>query len=274
MRERLGEGRHPDVAPPHLVHVFVGRVAGLFLLPAVEQAFGVTVEVHFQFGIGRPQLVEGGVALLSGLLLFQQVDGLLQPEELARQFDLAVDPGVVAAVVLGNFRKVARAIGRDDVDLFAHFAGGDERRVELSFGLIDDLHHDAVVEGVHARVVELGGDSAEYRHVVERLIEELMVALELFLHIAQRVEGAPLIELIDGDEVGKVEHVDLFQLSGGAVLGRHHVKRQVGMVDDLGIGLSDAGSFQDDEVVAGGLEDVDGALHVFGKRQVRLPGGQ
>jgi hypothetical protein len=45
--------------------------------------------------------------------------------------------------------------------------------------------------------------------------------------VAQRVLAPLAVELVDGDDVGEVEHVDLLELAGGAELGRHHVERDV-----------------------------------------------
>ena len=57
--------------------------------------------------------------------------------------------------------------------------------------------------------------------------ELLAVAGELAAHVAQRVLGAAPLELVDGDHVGEVEHVDLLELRRRAELGRHHVERHV-----------------------------------------------
>jgi hypothetical protein len=50
-------------------------------------------------------------------------------------------------------------------------------------------------------------------------LEALAVALVLLAHVAQRVGGALAVELVDRDEVGEVEHVDLLELRRGAELG-------------------------------------------------------
>jgi hypothetical protein len=59
------------------------------------------------------------------------------------------------------------------------------------------------------------------------VVKASLVALHLLGHVAQRVGGALAVELVDGHELGEVEHVDLLQLAGGAELGRHHVHRHV-----------------------------------------------
>ena len=66
-----------------------------------------------------------------------------------------------------------------------------------------------------------------------------MVALVLLAYVAQRVGGTLAIELVDRNEVGEVEHVDLLQLARGAELGCHHVERDVDERHDRRIALTD-----------------------------------
>ena len=75
-----------------------------------------------------------------------------------------------------------------------------------------------------------------------------MIAPPLLAHVAQRVFGAALLELVQHDHVGEVEHVDLLELAGGAVFGGHHVQRDVRDVDDLGVALPDAGGLDHDQI--------------------------
>ena len=43
------------------------------------------------------------------------------------------------------------------------------------------------------------------------------------LRTSRSASSAPFaIELVDGHEIGEVEHVDLLELAGGAELRRHH----------------------------------------------------
>ena len=124
-----------------------------------------------------------------------------------------------------------------------------------SFGRED---RDEVLEQRRdAVVVERRGRGAEHRHVLGLLPERLAVADELAADVAQRVLGAAALELVDRDDVGEVEHVDLLELRGGAELRRHDVHRRVDEGHDRGIALADAGGLDDHEVVAGGLEQVD-----------------
>jgi hypothetical protein len=87
----------------------------------------------------------------------------------------------------------------------------------------------------------------------ERCPKASAVALHLLGHVAQRVGRALAVELVDGHELGEVEHVDLLELAGGAELGRHHVQRHVHQRHDGGVALADARGLDDDQVEAGGL---------------------
>ena len=102
-----------------------------------------------------------------------------------------------------------------------------------------------LVERGDAVVVEAAGHRAEHRHLVGPLAERLAVALHLLGDVAQRVGGALAVELVDRDELGEVEHVDLLELAGGAELRRHHVDRHVDQRHDRGVALADARGLDD-----------------------------
>src|SRR3546814_20196841 len=77
----------------------------------------------------------------------------------------------------------------------------------------------------------------------------LFRSLPLLADVAQGVFGAALVVLVEHDQLGEVDHVDLLQLAGGAVVAGHHVHREVDHVDDLRVGLADAGGLADDQVI-------------------------
>ena len=103
----------------------------------------------------------------------------------------------------------------------------------------------------YAVIVEVGGRGAEDGHVLPAESEVTPVAQDLSGHIAKSVEGSAAIELVDGNDVGVVEHVDLLELGRCSELRRHDVERDVGEIGDRVVALSDAGSLDDDEVIAG-----------------------
>ena len=123
-------------------------------------------------------------------------------------------------------------------------------------------------------VVEARRRRPEHRHVLPRDPERLAVAHQLPGDIAPGVFGAPAFELVDGDGVGEVEHVDLLQLRGGAELGRHDIQREVDEIGDRRIALPDAGRLDDDEVEAGGRARRDHVGQVAGHLGGAASGGQ
>ena len=119
-----------------------------------------------------------------------------------------------------------------------------------------------LVERGDAVVVEGGGRRAVDGHVGGALAEGLAVAHHLAADVAQGVLGAAALELVDGDDVGAVEHVDLLELAARAELRRHDVEGDVGVVDDGGVALADARRLEDDEVEARGPHDVEDVVEV------------
>ena len=81
----------------------------------------------------------------------------------------------------------------------------------------------------------------------------------MLAHVPQRVFRALAVELVDCDEIGQIQHVDLLELAGGTELGRHHVQRYVHQRHDGRVALPDAGGLDDDQIEAG---DLAGRNHV------------
>ena len=188
-----------------------------------------------------------------------------------------VDLGVDAAALLGDLGEVADAFAGDQdvaerLVVLRVDAGGEALGIvaarPLGEGLAEVDEHPG-----DAGVVELGGDRRVDRHLVLGELEGDPVAAPLFAHVAERVGGALLVELVDHDDLGEVEHVDLLQLRGGAELARHHVDRQVDEVDDLRVGLADAGGLDDHQVELGGAQVGDRVGEDGGGREV-LPAGR
>ena len=164
---------------------------------------------------------------------------------------------------MGDLRQIARAVGRDDRRGGARLLDRDARQAALGArlptgeaALLQELG-DALVERGHAVVVEARGDGAVDRHGVGRHAERFVVALDLLAHVAQRVLGALAVELVDRDQVGEIEHVDLLELARRAEFRRHDIERDIDMGHDGGVALPDARGLDDDEVEAGGLARGD-----------------
>ena len=171
---------------------------------------------------------------------------------------------MVAADGVADLGEVAHPRGGHDRRDARRLLGGDPRQHALvdRHPLVGQQVSQLLVERGDAVVVEGRGRRAVDGHVGGALAEGLAVAHHLAADVTQGVLGAAALELVDGDDVGAVEHVDLLELAAGAELGRHDVERDVGVVDDGGVALADAGSLEDDEVEAGRAHDVEDVVEV------------
>ena len=79
------------------------------------------------------------------------------------------------------------------------------------------------------------------------------VALHLLGHITQRVACALAVELVDSDKLGKVQHVDFFELASRTKLRRHHVQGHIDQRHDSGVALANARGLHHDQVKSCGL---------------------
>ena len=163
---------------------------------------------------------------------------------------------VVGPYGVGDLAQVAHALRRDD-DGFGRrdFALGlRQPGFKAHAGLGRHGVDHGVIQRRHAVVVEFGSDGAEDRHFLRLLVEGLAVALDLLAHVLHGVVAAALFELVDHHQVGKIQHVDFFELRGGPVFAGHDVYRDVDEVHDARIALADAGGLGDDEIEARGLD--------------------
>ena len=161
---------------------------------------------------------------------------------------------------------------RNDVYFFRLIFANGHVGMEIHAGFIAQQIHNTAVQLVYPGVIKLAGDTAEYRHFIDGGIPGIAVALHLFAHIAQGIEGAAFIEFVDGDDIRKIEHVNFFQLGGCAKFGRHHIQTQVAVVYNFGVTLPDTARFEDNQVVMRCFQDFNGRLYIFGKGQVALAG--
>ena len=189
--------------------------------------------------------------------------------------DQLVGPRVVAAHGPGDLGEVADPVAGHDLPdprRVPDVDAGEDALVEGE-AAVGEQAAQVLVERGDAVVVERRGAGAEDRHVVGLLAERLAVADQLAADVAQRVLGAAALELVDRHDVGEVEHVDLLELGGGAVLRRHDVEAGVDERDDRRVALADARRLHDDEVEAAGLEHRDDVVEVVGQL-VRAAGRQ
>ena len=173
--------------------------------------------------------------------------GLAQLLALARDARLLARVPLVAAHRLGDLGEVARALRRhDDRPRWTDARSVDRRQASRSAAVSAPRRSssrraaDRLVQRGDAVVVEARGDGAEHRHLVGRLRRTPRgCAAPACARRAARPR-ALAVELVDGDEVGEVEHVDLLELAGGAELRRHHVERQRRPAARCRVALADA----------------------------------
>ena len=87
---------------------------------------------------------------------------------------------------------------------------------------VDDIEQFPI-QDVGARIVKLGSDRTEHRQRLIGHVEEIAVAAVLFADVAEGILGAFALKFVDGNNICKVEHVDLFQLGRSAELAGHHI---------------------------------------------------
>ena len=205
----------------------------------------------------------------SGNDIHRFLDGI----ELLRNFPLLLYPDIVFPVDLRNLTQVAGTRWWNNV----YFFRSTHCPLEIAFPvgkLFPKGCHDQGIKSIHAGIVELGSHGTHYRQILLLAVPKVVVADVLLAHIAQGIQGSALVKLVERNQVCKVQHVDFLQLGCCPILRSHHVERQVGMLNDFGVGLADAGGFKDDQIVARRLDRVHGILHVLGKGQIGLAGGQ
>ena len=134
------------------------------------------------------------------------------------------------------------------------------RASQSSAGFRRDGLHQVHEEPVGGRIVELAGAGGIDRHLLHGVVEAPVGPLVLLAHIPQGILRPPLVGLVQHDDIGEIQHVDLLELAGGAVLRRHHVHGEVHQVRDLAIALADARGFDDHQVETLGLGGGDAGL--------------
>ena len=196
--------------------------------------------------------------------------------ELARHQGLLLGSRPRVAARACDLSKVAHTVSRDQRMALRVARGVGVARSGLPTvaAVLLQPSHQREEERVDALVVELMRAGWKHRECVVGGRKVVPAAAQLLAHVAQRVQRPGAIELVDRHQVGEVEHVDLLELHRGAVLGRHHVERDVGEVGDLAVRLTGARRLHDHQVEAGSAADVDRRLHVCRQRAVRLPGGE
>ena len=139
----------------------------------------------------------------------------------------------------------------------SHRARIRDRPARLAARLRIEQARERVEQPVDPGIVEPARDRRKDRDLGIGRFMVGVIAPPLLAHVAQRILRAALLELVERDQLGEIEHVDLLELARGAVLARHHVHRHVDQVDDLRVALADACRLDHDQVEPGALEQVD-----------------
>ena len=285
-RQRGGGDRGADLA---IAHGHDKLVAGIRLAqrrPIGQQAAGRTIEPGFTPLGQRHHRVARALAL--GIIVMQHARGFAQLLNLAGKARLRAGPLLVAAHCIGNLGEIAHAGRRHDHRMIAGVAACHVRQTTTGFGgsprLIaaaraaaqrqrqaerNQLGQHALIERGHTIIVETRGLRAEDRHLVGCGGPELAIALVLLADIAQGIERALAIELVDGHEIGEIEHVNFFELAGRTKLGGHDIERGIDQRHDRGIALTDARGLDHDQIKARHLAGGD---HI-GQRLADLAAG-
>ncbi len=234
-------------------HILVAGIGLLHVRPHRQKLAGVRRQLAVLPG---DQFVE-----VAGVLLALLEEGLggFQRLALARDERLLGGVPVVAAQGVGDLGQIAHAVGRHDGAPGRGMLDADRRQAILAERqpALGQARRQRLIQRGDAVVVEARRHGAEHRHVFGFLGEAFAIALVLLAYVAQRVFRALAVELVDRDEIGEVQHVDLFQLRGGAELGRHHIQRDIDQRHDGRVALADARGFDHDQVETGDLAGGD-----------------
>ncbi len=257
-----------DFLVANLDDVFVGGIRSLHVGPHRQQFFRADVELMIAFG---DQVIQVDAVLLAFTGRRQHAPGFLQLLPLARQHHLFRGELVIIAHRVGNLGQIAAACRWHDRILAGREAHIDCRQLARSClqAALDQPGQQSLVQRGHAIVVEARCLRAEHRHLVRTPGKQFAIALVLLCHVAQRILCTLAVELVDRNEVGKVEHVDLFELRRRAEIRCHYIHAQVNMRHDCGVALADAGGLDNHQIEAGHLarsDHVRQRLRDFGTR--------
>src|SRR5690606_23836597 len=119
------------------------------------------------------------------------------------------NPFLMLAMSLCDLAQIADPRRWNDMDLLAVLLRRHILRNQFPFAYFLQFLHESAVKLIGSRVIELAGYSAIYGHEAPVFLEPFMIALKLLFHIPQCIGSTPLVELIDGHQVCKVQHVNL-----------------------------------------------------------------
>src|SRR5690606_15284298 len=179
---------------------------------------------------------------LGELVVAELVQGLPEGLGAGGGFGLLFNARVERAALLGDLGQVADAGAGDEAGGAGFAQAGVDAGIEVAARTCscrlrgysrpysrfaeDFFAQQSAQVGehpAHAGDVELAGDRRIHRHVFVGRLERDAVALPLLADVTQGVFGAALVVLVEHDQLGVVDHVDLLELAGGAVVAGHDV---------------------------------------------------
>ena len=161
---------------------------------------------------------------------------------------------------------------RDDENLFAHFRARHILTTQCGSRFLGDSIHQCAIQTVHPRVIELRSDRTKYRHLIHLGFKQFVIPLELLAHVAQSIQSTALIELIQRNHIGKIEHIDLFQLRRCAIFRGHYVQSHIAVLGNHRIALTNSAGLHHDQIIARHLQNAHCIVYVRTQRQVGLTG--
>ena len=207
----------------------------------------------------RPAAAGRRLELAGKLGIAERAQGAVEVLRLVGRPGQPLDLVLEGTSLRRDLAEIAAALGRDQGPRHGLAAFDPGGRLPAGRSRPGPEHADEGERGAgDAGVAEAARDRGVDRHVRVLEVEGDPVPAPLLSYVPERVLAATAVELVQDHEGGEVEHVDLLELAGGAVLGRHHVDRDVDEVDDLGVALPDPGRLHDDEPEPLRAEERDG----------------
>ena len=150
--------------------------------------------------------------------------------------------------LLSNLAEVAGTFRWNHEKLLALFLDVLDSNFHLCRSSFREQIHQHAKKLIRARIVELRGDGSNNGKLLVICIPQIMVALELLSHVADGIQGSALVKFVDGDYVGKIQHVDFLQLRRGPKFRRHDVQRHIAVVHDFRIALANSTGFEHNQI--------------------------
>ena len=169
---------------------------------------------------------------------------------------------IVLSVVLRNLTQITIPVRRNDENLFAHLRARSILATQCGSRFLCDGIHQCAIQTIHPRIVELRSDRTKYRHLIHLGFKQFVVPLKLLTNVAQSIQSTALIKLIQSHHVGKIEHIDLFQLRRCPIFWRHYIQSYIAVLGNHGIALTNSTGLHHDQIIARHLQNAHRIVYV------------